>query len=100
VGTPLEIIPRLPEWFDEPFADPSQIPTYLLSELTRREVTVTLSGDGGDELFAGYKRYFQANSIHRMTGWMPEGVRHLWASAPPVLRCGRICFAIHEQFRR
>jgi asparagine synthase (glutamine-hydrolysing) len=80
----LEIIPRLPEWFDEPFADPSQIPTYLLSELTRREVTVALSGDGGDELFAGYKRYLQANSIHRMTGWMPERVRHLWASALKV----------------
>jgi asparagine synthase (glutamine-hydrolysing) len=80
----LEIIPRLPEWFDEPFADPSQIPTYLLSELTRREVTVALSGDGGDELFAGYKRYFQATSIHRATGWMPARVRHLWASALEV----------------
>ncbi len=77
----LQLIPRIPELFDEPFADPSQIPTYLVSEMTRRHVTVALSGDGGDELFAGYSRYAWAERLKRWTDNVPLPLRQMTAAS-------------------
>jgi len=82
-----EAIPRLPALFDEPFADSSQIPTFLVSELARQKVTVSLSGDGGDELLGGYVRYGRTNFIWNMIKRCPSLLRkfisQVLVSIPP-----------------
>lgn len=71
----MAVIPALPTVWDEPFADSSQIPTYLVSRLARRRVTVALSGDGGDEVFCGYTRYTRGHQIWRAAHCLPGPLR-------------------------
>jgi asparagine synthase (glutamine-hydrolysing) len=75
------VIPLLPDLYSEPFADASQIPTYLVAQMTRQRVTVALSGDAGDELFGGYNRYSWGRRIWNRVSWLPPRARRALGAA-------------------
>jgi asparagine synthase (glutamine-hydrolysing) len=99
----LSVVPQLPQLFDEPFADSSQIPTYLLCKLTRNHVTVALSGDAGDELFGGYTRYFWGQTVQNILSKWPHSARapvgHLLSKIPSRQLDSLVKFA-PERLRR
>ncbi|MEL6767761.1 MAG: asparagine synthase (glutamine-hydrolyzing) [Pseudomonadota bacterium] len=82
------VVPRLPEMYDEPFADGSQIPTHLVARLAREHVTVALSGDGGDELFCGYDRYRQFGRLSAKLHALPLPLRRLAAGMVQAMPAG------------
>jgi asparagine synthase (glutamine-hydrolysing) len=82
----LKMIEKLPSIYDEPFSDASQIPTYLVSQLAKQDVTVCLSGDGGDELFCGYNRYHYTSKVRSSLQWLPFRLRSALGSSSLALK--------------
>jgi asparagine synthase (glutamine-hydrolysing) len=81
-----DVIPLLPAIYDEPFADSSQIPTFLLAKLTRHHVKVSLSGDGGDEIFGGYNRHLWGCQLQRVMNYTPLAARRAFASLVSTIK--------------
>ena len=96
------VIPNLPTLYDEPFADSSQIPTYLVSKLAKQKVTVSLSGDAGDELFGGYNRYLWGSRIWNKVKWMSPSFRSVLGSAVqkvPVSVWDKVGHSLPEKYK-
>jgi asparagine synthase (glutamine-hydrolysing) len=102
----MEVIPKLANMFDEPFADISQLPTHIVARLTKQQVTVALSGDGGDELFGGYNRYFQTVQLWQRLQAIPKPLRQILAKflvSVPVAYWNtllKLFASLHESFRQ
>src|SRR5690606_6544272 len=96
----LDVIPSLPDMYDEPFADISAIPTYLVSKFARRDVTVALSGDGGDEMLGGYNRHFTGPKLWAMMRPIPLPLRHALGGRLSALPAGFLdrLFFFYPQF--
>lgn len=92
----LDTVPHLPLIWDEPFADSSQIPTLLVSRMARETVTVAMSGDGGDELFGGYSRYFLTQKIWNATGGLPIAMRPALSRLLRSPMTGSIASAVNQ----
>lgn len=102
-GHALGLVEKLPFWYDEPFADSSQIPTALVCELTKKHATVVLSGDGGDELFAGYNRYTLGLDMWNKASIAPYPIRKMMARAmlsQPTARLDALGRILPSRWRR